>query len=127
MTSPQNVHWMPRVVRDIEGCVTFIAKQPWGKPEDRLDDILRGLDEVTEFPKLYPVRAFRPATGLSLRRHFIAQFVIIYAYIEPDKLFPNGLVSIRAVRHRRVRNVFLGVREPHVPYGNVASGSRAPP
>jgi hypothetical protein len=37
--------------------------------------------------------------------------VIVYAYFKPTTSRPNGLVSIRAIRHRRVRDVFLGVRD----------------
>jgi hypothetical protein len=29
------LHVMPRVDRDIEECLDFVARQPWGKPSDR--------------------------------------------------------------------------------------------
>ena len=105
----------PRVDRDIEECLDFINRQPWGKPNDRLRDIYRGIAKVWRDPTLCPVRARAPSTGLELRRRGSAQFVIIYAYRTPDARFPQGIVSIRAVRHRRVRNVFAGVRETDVP------------
>jgi hypothetical protein len=115
---PPCLHLMPRVARDIELCVRFIARQPWGKPEDREEDIYRGMVEVLRGPKLNPVKVRRPSTGRELRRRKAAQFAIVYAYIPPNAVFPNGLVSIRAVRHRRVTSVFSGVKEPAVlPYG----------
>jgi hypothetical protein len=46
--------------------------------------------------------------------------MVIYAYLPPSRKFPDGVVSIRAVRHRRVRNIFDGVREPAVAkYGEI--------
>jgi hypothetical protein len=103
---------MPRVPDDIDECLEFIARQPWGKAGDRRRDILRGIRETRFEPKRNAIKARRRDTGLELRRHNAAQFAIIYAYFEPDPEFPNGVVSIRSVRHRRVRNVFGGVREP---------------
>lgn len=111
-------HLMPRVARDIQRCINFVARQPWGKPQDRQADIDRGLAEAWRAPKLNPVKVRRPSTGLELRRRRAAQFAIVYAYIPPNDVLPNGMVSIRAVRHRRVRSVFSGVKEPAVlPYG----------
>lgn len=108
---------MPRAHRDIEDCVRFITRQPWGKPQDRERDIYCGIAAAHRWPFRSPVRVYRPRSGISLRRISAAQFVIVYAYIGPSEFAPNGIVSIRAVRHRRVRDVFLGVREPVVAYG----------
>jgi len=33
------LHVMPRIDRDIEECFEFVARQPWGKPNDRKLDI----------------------------------------------------------------------------------------
>ncbi|MDB6156552.1 MAG: hypothetical protein JWO04_258 [Gammaproteobacteria bacterium] len=69
------LHVMPRIARDIEECLDFVARQPRGKPNDR-------------------------------------KLVIVYAYLRPTVRFARGVVSIRAVRHSRVKDVFSGVREP---------------
>src|SRR5260370_23687956 len=37
------LHLMPRVERDIDECLEFIARQPWGKPTDREADICLGI------------------------------------------------------------------------------------
>lgn len=106
---------MPRVPRDIDRCLRFISRQPWGQPAGRERDIDRGVLEIRRGPELDDVGARRPSLGIELRRHNAAQFAIIYAYIPPNAQFPRGMISIRAVRHSRVKNVFSGVREPPAP------------
>jgi hypothetical protein len=34
---------MPRVDADVDQCIDFVRRQPWGKPEDRRRDIRRGI------------------------------------------------------------------------------------
>jgi hypothetical protein len=114
-----DLHHMSRVTRDIEELLAFISRQPWGDPGRRKEDIRRGIDQIVAHPRRNRVFIQRPAAGIELRRLNIAQFAIIYAYIAPNAENPRGLVSIRAVRHRRVSNVFTGVREPHAFYGRV--------
>jgi len=112
---------MPRVRDDVKQCVKFIARQPWGKPKDRVEDIYRGIAEVWSAPRLNPVKLRRLRKGLEFRYRKTAQFVVIYAYLAPSRECPDGVVSIRAVRHRRIRNIFSGVREPPMPgYGEPA-------
>ncbi len=106
-----NLHETPRVARDIEQLLTFISRQPWGDPIARKKDILRGIDQILMQPRRNRVCIRRGATGIELRRHNIAQFSIIYAYTAPNVEHPHGLVSIRAIRHRRVNDAFTGVRE----------------
>jgi hypothetical protein len=53
-------------------------------------------------------------THLWLRRRKAAQFVIVYAYIPAEEPGRPNIVSIRAVRHGSVADVFEGVREPQV-------------
>ena len=105
------LHEMPRVARDAEQILAFIARQPWGDPVGRKKDMERGIDQILEQPGRSKVCIRRRGTGIELRRHNIAQFSIIYAYVAPNSEHPHGLVSIRAIRHRRVNNVFTGVRE----------------
>ena len=107
---------MPRVTRDIKRCLRFIARQPWGNASDRERGIDRGILEILRWPELNKVRVRRRRLGLELRRHNAAQFTINYAYIPPNSEFPRGMVTIRAVRHTRARNVFSGVREPSPRY-----------
>jgi hypothetical protein len=110
------LHVMPRVDRDIEECLAFVARQPWGKPRDRELDIHLGIEKALARPALNRVRVRRRSAGIELRRCKAAQFVIVYAYLQPTDRFPRGVVSIRAVRHSRVKDVFLGVREPTTAY-----------
>ena len=63
-------------------------------------------------PESNRVGSWRPETGIELRRCNAAQFVIVYAYLWPSTRYQRGVVSIRAVRHSRVKDVFLGVKEP---------------
>ena len=109
---PPILHWMPRVERDIEQCVDFIRRQPWGKPKDRLLDIRRGIAKARANPESNRPELRRADTGILLRHCTAAKFVIVYTYL-PSK-DPNlpGVVSIRAVRHMRTETVFDGVREP---------------
>ena len=106
------LHLMPRVKRDIKRCLRFIEQQPWGKPRERQIDIQRGIAQALRRPESNRVGAWRPLAGLELRRCNTAQFAIIYAYLSPTEQFPRGVVSIRAVRHSREKDVFAGVREP---------------
>ena len=111
------LHLMTRVDKDIEECLEFISNQPRGNAEERESDIWAGIGRSWDRPKANRVACHRLDTGIDLRRCSAAQFVIVYAYLPPTNRFPNGIVSIRAVRHSRVADVFAGVREPSVPYG----------
>jgi hypothetical protein len=106
------LHVMPRVDKDIKQCLNFVARQPWGKPSDRELDICLGIEKALARPEANRVGSWRPETGIELRRCNAAQFVIVYAYLRPTVRFARGVVSIRAVRHSRVKDVFSGVREP---------------
>jgi len=101
----------PRARRDVEKCERFVASFSSGKPEERRRDIYAGFGQICEFPKRHPVEVRRRRSGLELRRHPVRQFTIIYAYLPPDKERPWAIVTVRAVQHRRIRNVFFGVRE----------------
>ena len=105
------LHLMPRVDRDIEACLRLVGRQPWGKPRARSVDIGAGIARALMLPKSNRANAFRPSTGIELRRCDTAQFAIVYAYLLPTAAHPRGVVSIRAVRHSRVRDVFSGVKE----------------
>ena len=105
------LHLTPRVLRDFRRCLDFIARQPWGKPEQRKLDIYRGIERARLNPKLNRVAARRRSSGIELRRCNAAQFVIVYAYFPPNKRVPRGIVGVRAIQHSRVRNVFSGVKE----------------
>jgi hypothetical protein len=108
------LHIMPRIHSDFECCLEFVARQPWGRPNARRRDILKGFKAILRHPGVGPVRVRRPAMGLEFRARSAAQFVIVYTYLRPNGRFPNGCVSLRAIRHRRVRNVFSGVRDRSV-------------
>jgi hypothetical protein len=85
---------------------------------------LNGFIAILRYPGVGPVRMRRPSIGLEFRGRSAAQFVIVYAYLRPNGRLPNGCVSLRAIRHRRVRNVFSGVRyQPALAYGGEAAVS----
>jgi hypothetical protein len=106
------LHVMPRVNQDIQQCLGFVARQPWGKPDDRKLDIQHGIERVRACPEAGRAEYWRPDPGIWLRRCKAAQFVIVYTYLSPSDPGLPGVVSIRAVRHSRVEDVFLGVKEP---------------
>ena len=106
------LHYMPRVSRDIDECINFVGRQPWGKPHARRADIHCGIDEICAHPKRNPPELRRADSGLWLRRGRAAQFVIVYAYIPAKAPGSPDIVSVRAIKHVRVANVFHGVREP---------------
>jgi len=111
MASGPILHWMPRVRTDIKRCIDFVRRQPWGKPRDRKLDIRRGIAKVCTYPEDNRAELRLPESGLWLRRCRAAQFVIVYAYLASREPSLPDVVSIRAVRHVRVANVFDGVRE----------------
>jgi plasmid stabilization system protein ParE len=100
-----------RALRDLRDCIDFISRHPRGKPVDRFRDICRGVAQIRLAPKAHAARVYRAESGLHLRCHTVAQFAIVYAYLDPSTDYPDGLVSIRAIRHRRVRDVFWKVKE----------------
>jgi hypothetical protein len=107
--------FMPRVWSDIETCVAFIARQPWGAPSEREQEIHAAFETICYTPLARPVSGRVPETGVELRRYPVRQFDIVYAYFAPTEECPQGHVSIRAVRHRRERNVLQGVKETGTP------------
>jgi len=119
------LHVMPRVDRDIEECLDFVARQPWGKSYDRQLDIRRGIEKALERPEANRVGSWRPETGIELRRCNSAQFAIVYAYPRPTERLGMGVVSIRAVRHSRLKDVFAGVKEPTAVYAAKKSPGEA--
>ena len=114
MTLP-HISVICRARSDLARCVAFVARHPWGKPVERKLEIYRAFERIREFPELRRVEARRRDGAVELRRYGIAQFIIIYTYFRPSGRFADGLVSIRAIRHRRERKLFEGVREPDPP------------
>jgi plasmid stabilization system protein ParE len=110
---------MPRAKQDLRALLKFIGRQPLGRPADRHHDIEACIQEICERPTVSKVYVRRRDTCIELRRRDIRQFAIVYVYFPPDAVNPHGLVSIRAIRHRRIRNVFTGVRESDASYALV--------
>ena len=108
------IHYMPRVRRDIDDCAGFVGRQQWGKPQDRKADILRGIEAAGAHPEHRPREVFLSESGLWLRRRRAAQFFIVYPYIPAKEPGRPDIVSIRAVKHEGVANVFEGVRDSQV-------------
>jgi hypothetical protein len=72
---------------------------------------MRQARKLTRAPKLHPVEATHPVSGLEFRRKNVGQFAIVYAYIEPTEAAPGGVVSVRAVHHGAEQDVFFRVEE----------------
>jgi hypothetical protein len=121
MKSIPYLHAMPRVSRDIERCIAFIGRQPWGKPADRERDILQGIARAQLNPEANHQEIWRPEAGIWLRLCSAAQFVIVYTYLPGTADVPQGLVSIRAVQHSRTKDVFEGVKESTSVYSSMTS------
>ena len=108
------VRMTSRAKRDLADCLNFIARYPWGDIAAREQDIYFEMDNIRRCPEQRRIEA-RRSGGIKLRGRAAAQFVIVYAYFRPTQRRPRGRVRIRAIRHRRVRDVFMGVREPPPP------------
>lgn len=108
---PAILRLTPRAHRDIESCMDFVARFPGGKPEERLREIHAAFQRLCEFPEQRPVEVRRRRSGLELRRLYVSQFAIVYAYLPPVDQRPWAVLTVRAIQHRRVRDVFFGVRE----------------
>jgi hypothetical protein len=80
-------------------------------------DIRRGVEKVLAYPAGVPREKYLPRTKLWLRQRSAAQFVIVYAILPSERPKSPGVVSIRAVRHRREADVFKGVKQRRIPYG----------
>src|SRR5438477_13085990 len=107
----RTLHWMHRAKLDIKKELNFIRRQAWGKPENRELDIWRGVQKVLAYPEVARQERYLPRTKLWLRRRSAAQFVIVYAILPSEDPRSPGVVSIRAVRHRREADVFNGDKE----------------
>ena len=100
----------PRARKDFADCIAFVERHASGRAGARLFDILQAFQQIRWLSQRHRVER-RLASGIDLRRAVAAQFIIFYSYYEPGPAMPDGLVSIRAICHRRVRDVFCGVRD----------------
>jgi hypothetical protein len=60
-----------RAKRDFADCVRFIAKQPWGNPEARKQDIREAMEMIRKAPEWRRVEFIRHG-GVGLRRRSAA-------------------------------------------------------
>lgn len=98
------LHVTPRIDRDIDDCLAFVARQPWGKPNDRRLDIWRGITRVLALPEANRPEEWRPRQGFWLRRCNAAQFVIVLAWLAlPAQRFLQ-LTSQRLQKKRLFRH-----------------------
>lgn len=107
-----------RARRNIEDCIAFVGCFPTGKPERRRREIYPAFQQICDFPEGRPIEIRRRRSGLALRRYHVSQFTIVYAYLPPVATRPWAIVTVRAVQHRRIRNVFFGVREESIAPGS---------
>lgn len=102
---------MPRARRELRKLLRFVGNSPWGTPADRERDVRAALDRIAAAPFSRPICKGSRPEKLGLRRHYVRQFVIIYAYIGDVANYPDGEISVRSIRHYRERNVLWGVNE----------------
>ena len=100
-----------RAKRDIESCRLFLYRRQNSQPERRIREIYQAARVLPDSPKLYPVEAVHPVTGLEFRRKIVGQFTIVYAYLDAAFSPPRGTVSVRAVRHGASEDVLFCVEE----------------
>jgi len=105
------VGFTPRARKDVRDLLRFVARQPWGRPSDRETELNAAIETIRRTPTARPVRRKVAASGIGLRCCYVRQFALTYAILDADARARCGRVSIRAVRHWRTRNVFLGVKE----------------
>ena len=115
MKSLPKIDLQPRVLEDVERLLAFVGQQPWGDPESRRREISAAFQKIRHSPLSRPVRKRVRGTNIEIRCYHCNQFVVAYAYLCPSPLFPSGLVTIRAVGHRRQRDVLFRVREVEAP------------
>jgi hypothetical protein len=97
MRNEPKLSYLPRVRRDMRRCLQFLRRKASGRAAKRMAEVMEGVRRVRANPLLFPVRKIHPETGAELRRHNVAQFVILYAYFGPTPSLPYGEVSIRAI------------------------------
>jgi plasmid stabilization system protein ParE len=103
--------------REINSCRLFLHRTPGSQPERRIREIYKAARILPYAPKLYPVEAVHPVTGLQFRRKIVGQFTIVYSYLEPTASPPRGIVSVRAVRHGASEDVLFRVEESRATFG----------
>jgi hypothetical protein len=111
VTPPPEIAYQPRVRRDVRNLLDFIDRQPWGKPDDRKKEIDAAYERIRRAPFARSVCKWARNGKIGLRCYYAGQFAIIYAYLGAPEEYPHGVVSIRAVRHHRERDVLFGVTE----------------
>jgi plasmid stabilization system protein ParE len=114
MKRPPRLKYTKEARRDIERCRQFLRRHSPFDVLRRTRELVSAVRRILENPELHPVRKIDRDTGLHLRRCSVAQFVIVYVYFRPDALEPNGLVSVRAVRHASEEDTLWSVREQAV-------------
>lgn len=111
MKSLPKVALTPRARKDIRNLLSYIGRQKRGKLLDRKAELNAAFEMIQRAPTSRPVRRWATATHLGLRCRYTRSFAVIYALLNNVGIGDDSIVSIRAVRHCRARDVFFGVRE----------------
>ena len=132
MKSLPKIAFKPRVQSDVRRLLKFIGRQPWGKAEERKQELKAAYERIRCAPLARPVHRWVSYTRVGLRCYYASRFAIVYAWFGKTEKHPRGLVSIRAVRHHRERDVFFGVKntDSNLPWAPLQTGdapSEAPP
>jgi plasmid stabilization system protein ParE len=98
--------------RDLDRYSIFLSRKGVRRPQRRIRELRREAELIANDPKLYPIDWTHPVSLLDFRRKNVDQFVIFYVHFEPTASMPDGLVSVRAVRHGAEQDVRLRVEEP---------------
>ena len=113
MNKPKpRVQFTEQAERDIEQCRLFLWRKTGRSPTRRIEEIKREARRIARDPRLYPVEVMHPVSLLEFRRKYVEQFAIVYALLDPTEATPEGVVSIRSIRHGAREDVFWRVEEP---------------
>lgn len=112
MSSRPYLHMTPRARSDIKRCLRDMRRQSSARPLVWALGILSGIARAHMDPTANCIAARRSLPDIELRRSRASRFTVIYAYLPPNAEYPRGVVSIRAVRHSRVKEDLAGAKEP---------------
>jgi plasmid stabilization system protein ParE len=102
-TSRPPVEYTDLANRDIKRCRLFLERVRARSSARRIREIYAAAQRIAHAPKLYPIEAVHPVSGLEFRRKNVGQFV--------TPATPCGIVSIRRVRHAAEEDVLFPVEE----------------
>jgi plasmid stabilization system protein ParE len=109
-TSSAKLQYTDRARRDMRRMRHFLRRHCEDQLMTRVREILNAVRYAQQYPKLRPVEGLS-LKGFELRHRRAGKFVVVYSYFEPSTSCPDGVVSVRAIRHAAEEDVMFGVEE----------------